>query len=119
MSSLNELHRLLDDTQITFFELDAMGETLRLGLIDCVGTESQVTAEGLYQLSISRVPGDKPSFSIFECTLEELSSTQIEKLIPGYTMTYVPWPTETQRGIHVRLEGEIAVEFTCVSLRVG
>lgn len=114
--SLDELRRMLCDIQISFLQLSESGEDLIAGLIDHLGRESQVTAEGLYQLSISRVPGDTPSYTILSCTIEELSNDKIEKSIPGYAMTYVRWPTPIQNAIHLRLEGDIVIDLTCRAL---
>jgi len=115
--SLDELRRVLSDIQISFLHLEEGGEDLIVGLIDYLGNESQVTAEGIYQLSISRVPDDKPPYTILICSIEEISATEIEKRIPGYAMTYVRWPTPIQEAIHLHLEGDIVIDLTCRALK--
>jgi hypothetical protein len=47
------------------------------------------------------------------CTISELSDARIEKLIPGYAITYVRWPEGMPKGIHLRLEGDIVIDLTC------
>lgn len=111
-----ELRRFLSDIQITFFELSSDGENLVIGLIDYLGNESQVRAEGIYQLSISRIPRENPSYTILSCIIAELVDAQIEKRIPGYAMIYVRWPDPIQHGIYLKLEGDVVVELTCRTL---
>jgi hypothetical protein len=113
---LDEVRRVLSDIQISFLELTPTGEDLEIGLIDYLGQESRLSATGIYQMSVSRVPGDKPSYTILSCSITELSDTQIEKRIPGYGITYVRWPQTTQRGIHLRLEGDMVLDLTCTTL---
>jgi hypothetical protein len=115
--SLDELRGVLSDIQISFLQLSESGEDLIVGLIDYLGRESQVIAEGVYQLSISRVPGDRPSYTILSCTIEELADDEIEKRIPGYAITYVRWTTQTQSAIHLRLEGDVVIDLTCRLLK--
>lgn len=115
--SLDELRRMLSDIQISWLQLSQSGEDLTVGLIDFVGRESQVTAEGIYQLSISRVPDDRPSYTILSCTIEEISDKEIEKRIPGYAITYVRWRTQIQNAIHLRLEGDMVIDLTCRTLK--
>jgi hypothetical protein len=117
--SLEDVRDLLSDIQITFLELDPSGERLVIGLIDFGGYESRVTAEGLYQFSLSRVPGDQPPFTILGCTITQLARAELEKHIPGYGFTYVRWPDDpnSAAAINVRLEGDVVLDFTCVTLR--
>lgn len=117
--SLDELRRVLSDIQISFLHISQTGGDLTVGLINHLGRESQVRAEGIYQLSISRVPDDKPSYTILSCTLEEISGKEIEKRIPAYAITYVRWPTLVQTAIHLRLEGDIVLDLTCRALTSG
>lgn len=114
--SLDELRRVLSDIQISCLQLSESGEDLIVGLIDYLGRESQMTAEGIYQLSISRVPGDRPSYTILSCTIEEISDEQIEKRIPGDAIGYVRWRPQIQSAIHLRLEGDVVIDLTCRSL---
>lgn len=114
---LDELRRVLSDIQISYLQLSQSGEDLVIGLIDYLGRESHVTAEGIYQLSISRVPGDRPSYTILSCAIEEILDEEIEKRIPGYAITYVRWPTQIQNAIHLRLEGDVVIDITCRSLK--
>jgi hypothetical protein len=115
--SLEELRRVLSDIQISFLQLSESGEDLIIGLIDYLGKESQVTAEGIYQLSISRIPDDKPSYTVLSCMIEEILDNEIEKRIPGYAISYVRWPTQMQSAIHLRLEGDIVIDLTCSRLK--
>lgn len=115
--SLDELRGMLSDIQISFLQLSESGEHLIVGLIDYLGRESQVTAEGIYQLSMSRVPEDRPSYTILSCTIEEISDHEIEKRISGYAITYVRWPTHIQNAVHLRLEGDIVIDLTCRALK--
>lgn len=115
--SLDELRLVLSDIQISFLQLSESGDELMIGLIDYLGRESQVIAGGIYQLSISRVPDDRPSYTILSCTIEEISDDEIEKRIPGYAITYVRWSTPVQNAIYLRLEGDIVIDLTCSALR--
>ena len=111
---------LLSDIQITHFDFHPSGERVQIGLIDFGGREYAITAEGVCQFSLSRIPGDVPPFTILECVMERLEGPELEKHIPGYGFSYVRWRTEGQSApsaIRIRLTGDVVLDLTCFSLR--